>query len=638
MKHPHLSRIIRRILPVALPALLYGTGNLVAQMQVERLQRGLIAVEQEGGHYLSWRLFGTEPYESKFNVYRDGVKVNGEPITGATIYWDESVSPDSEYKVRAVVDGEEGPASEKARTLRAAPGASAGYFDIPLQRPEDGPLGGSYRPNDASVGDLTGDGQYEIILKWDPSNSKDNSQRGHTDPVFLDAYTLDGELLWRIDLGRNIRAGAHYTQFMVYDFDGNGRAEIMVKTAPGTRDGRGEFIRRGPAAEADHEADYRNRTGYVLEGPEYLSVFDGLTGEELATAYYVPGRGTVSAWGDGYGNRVDRFNACVAYLDGERPSGVFQRGYYTRMVLAAWDWREGELTHRWTFDSGEPGNGSYRGQGNHSLAVVDANGDGRHDIVTGAAVIASDGTGMNNVSGTINRDGHGDALHVTQMVKDEPTPYLFMPFEGAGGLALRPANSAEYLWYHHAGVDHGRGVAAEIDPESPGFHFWGSGAAGRNLYDFTGKRVGDSPNSANHILWWNGDLSRELLNRNTIDQWNIKTNSAARLLTAEGASSINGTKANPVLQADLFGDWREEVIFNLNDAHLRVYTTTIPTVHRLPTLMQDPVYRVAIAWQNSSYNQPPHPGYYIATDMDFPPPVLAIRSVPDSGQETGAEQ
>ncbi len=606
---------------IALPS------SALARMQVEDLRRGLIAVRQDDGYYLSWRLLGTEPYETGFNVYRDETRLNEEPITGATLFLDAEAPLNSVYTVRTVHNGEEGNASVPARIINLTEGPNAGYFDIPLQRPANGVHGGSYSPNDASVGDLNGDGHYEIVLMWNPSNARDNSQRGHTDNVLLDAYTLEGEHLWRIDLGPNIRAGAHYTQFMVYDFDGNGRAEIMVKTAPGTRDGTGAFIGKGPAADADHEADYRNNAGYVLEGPEYLSVFDGLTGAELDTVNYIPARGNVSDWGDGYGNRVDRFNAAVAYLDGERPSGVFQRGYYTRLAMVAWDWRDGELTHRWTFDSDTPGNRSYRGQGNHSVTVVDANNNGRHDIVTGAAVIASDGTGMTNVSETISRDGHGDANHVTQMSKDDPIPYVYMPFEGAGGLALRPANSPQYLWYHHRGVDHGRGVGAELDPENPGFHFWGSGEAGSNLYNFAGERVGDSPNSVNHVIWWNGELSRELLNSNTIDQWSISRNEATRLLTAEGASSINGTKANPNLQVDLFGDWREEVIFNHNNTHLRVYTTTMPTEYRLPTLMHDPVYRVAIAWQNSSYNQPPHPGYYIATDMDFPPPPLNVKAV-----------
>jgi rhamnogalacturonan endolyase len=398
----------------------------LAQMQVEDLKRGLIAVRQGDGYYLSWRLLGHEPYDTAFHVYRGDQRINDEPITQGTIFLDRKAPLNSIYTVRALHDDQELPASEPARLIHQTQGLHAGYFDIPLQRPEPGWHGGTYTANDASVGDLTGDGHYEIVLKWQPSNARDNAQQGVTDRVLLDAYTLDGNHLWRIDLGPNIRAGAHYTQFMVYDFDGNGRAELMVKTAPGTRDGTGRFLRHGPAADADHGREYRNRQGYILEGPEYLTVFDGRTGAELATVDYVPARGQVSAWGDDYGNRVDRFLAGVAYVDGQRPSAIFCRGYYTRMVLVAWDWRDGRLTRRWTFDTDRPpyNNRRWQGQGNHQLAVVDANHDGKHDIVYGSAVIASDGRGMHTTG-----YGHGDALHATHMVKGDPIPKIFMPHE-----------------------------------------------------------------------------------------------------------------------------------------------------------------------------------------------------------------
>ncbi|MDG5816667.1 T9SS type A sorting domain-containing protein [Chitinispirillales bacterium ANBcel5] len=583
-----------------------------AQMQVERLNRGLIAIRQDQGYYLSWRLLGDESYTTGFNVYRDTTRLNSEPITGPTNYIDENAPLNSTYIVKSVVNGQEQEASERARLINNTEGNNAGYFDIPLQQPSTGPHGGRYSPNDASTGDLTGDGVYEVVLMWEPNNAKDNAHRGVTDNVFLDGITLEGERLWRIDLGPNIRAGAHYTQFLVFDFDGNGRSEIMVKTAPGTRDGTGNFIGMGPAADADHSRTYRNSGGYILEGPEYLTVFDGLTGTELATTNYWPARGRVADWGDNYGNRVDRFNATVAYVDGERPSAIFQRGYYTRMTLAAWDWRDGELTRRWTFDSNDSQYRDYRGQGNHSIHVIDANNDGRHDLVTGAAVIGSDGRGMHTT-----RRGHGDATHCTHMIKDNPYPQIFMPYESGGnGVSLRHANNGQTIFQHQQSGDIGRGCAAELDPRRPGFHFWASDGMG--LYDISGTRVGDIPNSINFVIWWDGNLSRELMNSNTITRWSVANNRGTVLLTGTGTSSINGTKSTPILQADLFGDWREEVILRRSDNALRVFTTTMPTEHRLYTFMHDPVYRVAISWQQSSYNQPPHPGSYIATDMDFP--------------------
>ena len=588
-----------------------SVGLAEGQKQVEKLQRGAVAVREGEGYWLSWRLLGEEPWETGFNIYRDGVKINEEPVTEVSSYLDASAPVGSSYVVKALIDGVEQSEFYTARNIDNREGTGA-WFDVPLKRPAQGAQGGYYYPNDASVGDLLGNGEYEIVLKWDPDNAKDNSQGGITDNVILDAYTLDGAHLWRIDLGPNIRAGAHYTQFLVYDFDGNGKAEIMVKTAPGTKDGTGAYISKGPAASANHSAIYRNPHGWILSGPEYLTVFDGETGKELATADYWPLRGTVSAWGDDYGNRVDRFNAAVAYVDGERPSAVFQRGYYTRMTFAAWDWRDGELSRKWTFDSNTNGNGAYFGQGNHSLHVIDANGDGRHDLVTGAAVISGTGQGLHATG-----FGHGDATHITYMKKDDPRPMIWMPHESGGnGVLLRYADNGEVLFHYPAPGDIGRAAAAELDPERPGFHFW---ASGHGLFNISGQRVGDNPSSTNFLIWWDGDLSRELLNSNRIDKWSIVHNSGSRLLTANGTSANNGSKSTPTLSADLFGDWREEVIFRRDDSQaLRVYTTAIPTEHKLYTLMHDPIYRVAISWQNSSYNQPPHPGFYLATDMDFP--------------------
>lgn len=594
------------------------------EKQVENLDRGLIAVRHADGYYLNWRLLGDEPYNTPFNIYRGSTRLNAEPLMGPTGFIDEKAPDNSLYTVKAIVDGKEQPSSRLARIINRREGEHAAYFDIPLKRPPQGEHGGSYHPNDASTGDLNGDGQYEIVVKWDPDNAKDNSQSGTTDNVYLDAYTLEGKLLWRIDLGPNIRAGAHYTQFMVYDFDGNGKAEIMLKTAPGTRDGQGELLNTGPAAGADHDAIYRNREGYILEGPEYLTVFEGSSGRELQTVEYVPVRGNVEDWGDDYGNRVDRFLAGVAYVDGERPSAIFARGYYTRMVVAAWDWRDGELTRRWTFDTNHPNydNERWKGQGNHQLSVVDADNDGQHDIVYGSIVIDSQGNGMHTTG-----LGHGDALHATHMVKGDPIPKIFMPHEWEEpGVTLRNADDGSMLFEVEQPGDIGRGAAAEIDPNVPGFKFWASNGLG--LFDLKGDKVGDIPGSANHVIWWDGELSRELLNSNTITKWSIKENSGTRLLVAQGARSVNGTKANPNLQADLFGDWREEVIFRTEDnENLRIYTTAMPTNYRLHTLMHDPVYRVAVAWQNTAYNQPPHPGFYLASDMDFPPVLPEIKVV-----------
>jgi len=627
--------------------LLLQLSAFAGAMQVEKLNRGLIAVRVGQGYYLSWRLLANEPYTTGFNVYRGAAKLNASPITGATVYTDANATQNSVYTVKAIAaNGAELEASESAIIINNTDGPnsnnqsgeSAGYINIPLQRPATGAQGGTYSPGDGSIGDLDGDGIYEIVLKWDPDNAKDNSQDGITDNVLIDAYTLTGSLLWRIDLGPNIRAGAHYTQFLVYDFDGDGKAEIMMKTAPGTKDGTGAFIKMGPAANANHSAVYRDANGHITDGPEYLTVFNA-AGKEVATINYWPDRGNPCNWGNNNcnANRVNRFNAAVAYLDGERPSAVFQRGYYGRMTFLALDWREGQLTERWRFDSGTSGNGSYAGQGNHQLSVADVDNSGKHSIITGAAVIGPDGKGKHTTGW-----GHGDALHVAHTIKGTPTPQIFMPHEDKStghGVLLRQANDGTTIFnIPKADTDVGRANAAELDPAMPGFKFWA--ASGMGLYDAAGNVVGSLPNNGNntavcnHIIWWNGDLSRELLDGNQITKWSVKNNQGTRLLTAYGASSINGTKSNPVLQADIFGDWREEVILAAGTDAIRIYTTTSTTTHRLVTLMHDPVYRVAVAWQNSSYNQPPHPGYYIASDMNFPPPALNVAVVGDENENS----
>ena len=581
-------------------------GRTAAQArQMESLNRGLVAVKTGNGVFVSWRLLGTEPSSVSFNVYRNGKKLNGSPITSSTNYQDAGGDLNAVHQVRAVLNGREQAPSESVGVLNKQ------YKSVPLQKPAGGktPDGVSftYSANDASVGDLDGDGEYEIILKWDPSNSKDNSQDGYTGDVLIDAYKLDGTMMWRINLGKNIRAGAHYTQFLVYDFDGDGKAEIAMKTADGTKDGKGKVI-------GNANADYRNAQGRILSGPEYLTVFKGDTGAELTTVNYEPARGNVADWGDSYGNRVDRFLAGVAYLDGERPSFVMARGYYTRTVLVAYNFRGGKLTKLWTFDSDAPGNGAYAGQGNHSLSVADVDGDGKDEIIYGAMAVDHDGKGLYSTGW-----GHGDAMHTGNLDPSRPGLEVFQVHENSNspyGLSFRDAKTGKIIWGVHAGKDVGRGMAADIDPRYEGAEVWANGS----LYTAKGVKIGNTlPSSTNFGIWWDGDLQRELLDSNRIDKWDYQNSRTVNLLTASGASANNGTKATPSLQADILGDWREEVVWRAEDSsELRIYTTTDVTEHRMYTLMHDAVYRLGIAWQNVGYNQPPHTGFYLGEGMQTP--------------------
>ena len=563
--------------------------------QVEDLNRGLVSVRSGSGNLVSWRLFGYEPSSSGFNVYRAGTRVNSSPVTNSTNFLDAGAPADASYTVRAVVGGAEQGSSEPS--LRFAGG---NYLDVPISRPDT-----SHVANDASVGDLDGDGQYEIVLKWDPTNARDNSQSGVTGNVYLDAYRLNGQRLWRVDLGRNIRAGAHYTQFQVYDYDGDGRAELAVKTADGTVSGTGQVIGNG-------NADFRNSSGYIITGPEYLTMFNGLTGAAMSTVPFQPARGNICDWGDCEGNRGDRFLAGTAYLDGHRPSLIMGRGYYEKSTIAAWDFRNGTLTQRWKFDSGNAGR-QWTGRGTHSLSIADVDGNGTDEVVYGGMTINADGTGRY----TTNFYAHGDALHVGDLVPSRPGKEIWQIHEQSSGAAatLRDANTGAILMQRNntCGCEGpARGVAGDVYAGNPGAEFWGKGTGLGSLFNASGGSVGRAPVSANFLAWWDADPVRELLDGNHVDKYG--TGGDTRLLTGSGAHSVNGTKSTPSLSGDLFGDWREEVILPRDDnAALRIYATPVQTDRRIFTLMHDAQYRVAIAWQNSAYNQPPHPASSSAT-------------------------
>ena len=623
---------------LAFSLLLHSVDKGNSTRQMEKLDRGIVAVRTSPGEvFISWRVLGTDPARTGFNLYRGDQKLNRKPLTLVTNFTDKT-KEDEIYTVKSVIKGREQPPGSSCEVWkqsclriplnRPRGGTVKGEVAISLRpqrnRPQDtinrgnrppGPPAGItpeerpsnpreyiYSPNDASIADLDGDGRYEIVLKWDPSNARDNAQDGFTGNVIIDAYELDGKQLWRINLGRNIRAGAHYTQFLVYDFDGDGKAEMACKTADGTIDGTGKVM-------GDADADYVNDRGRIITGPEYLTIFDGLTGAALKTADYVPGRGNICAWGanECNANRCDRFLACVAYLDGIRPSLIFCRGYYGRLTIAAWDWRDGELAQRWFFDS-DNGHPEYMGQGNHNLSVADIDNDGKDEIVYGSSAFDDDGkplytTGM----------GHGDAMHLSDLDPDIPGLEVWAVKETGGwGSVLHSAGNGKILVRIPDSTDVGRGNAADLYPGHRGIEIWSSRTQG--IYNVRGQKITDAVPLVNFRIYWDGDLQDELLDRSYIDDWDYINHKPVRLLDASesGGSSINGTKATPVISADILGDWREEVIFRGRDnTSLLLFTTTIPTSYRMPTLMHDHVYRLGIAWQNVVYNQPPHPGSYL---------------------------
>ena len=589
--------------------------------QMEALDRAAVAIHTKKGMYIAFRLNAYEYENTAFHIYADGKKIAHIPENYATNYIDKKGTIHTKYEIRKVVNGIEEEKGYIARNLLH------NYLDIPIRKPDpytapDG-ISYEYTANDASVADLDGDGEYEIILKWD-CNGKDNSHKGYSGIVYLDAYKLDGTLLWRIDLGRNIRCGAHYTQFLVYDFDGDGYAEMVVKTADGTTDYLGNVV-------GDKNKDYRNQDGFIIQGPEYLSLIDGRTGEIIDTVDYDPPRGNVAEWGDSWGNRVDRFLACVAYLDGVHPSAVMCRGYYDHgrpTHLAAYDVIDKKLVKRWKFVADKDRNIEYTNQGFHNLAVADVDGDGCDEIVYGACVIDHDGTGLYSTG-----LGHGDAMHVGKFTRDSRGFDYFGIHEDADcpyGIEAHEAGTGKLTFQIHTGRDTARGLTAKIDPRYDGNQMWAYFGGG--LYNYSdGSRITEKmPENVNFAIWWDGDLLRELLDHDwfgyktnvgipKIYKWNWKTEETEIILSTDGVLSNNGTKGNPCIQASILGDWREDVVFRSKDStFLRMYTTTDYTKNRIYTLMHDPVYRLGIAWQNTAYNQPPQTGFYIGPDMKKP--------------------
>ena len=708
---------------------LIGLITIVSQAQItpasqmEKLDRGLVAVPTSTtANFVSWRLLGTDDKaNTTFDLLRNGTVI-ASGLT-KTNYQDTQGSATAKYQVVTKVNG-----SAIENSAEVTPWGKK-YLSLKLDRPKGGTISNwsntdastgpttatyAYYPNDMSVGDVDGDGQYELFLKWESTHAQDNSRsHGATGNTFIDCYKLDGTRLWRLDLGLNIRDGAHYTQFMVYDFDGDGKAEMMCKTAAGSKDGLGNYVNQAATDETikghDNTKDYRNSGGHILSGPEYLTVFDGLTGKAIHTTWYLPGRagtgsktssgsstteggselGKVSTypngfWGDNYGGRSERFLGAVAYINGaDKPAcGIFCRGYYTKAYVWAvsfdgsrlhtewlhcspsttqWlvyasKWAEGQSGLTYTVDGdllkripiktapantggvkstdtsgGVVGSNTLYGNGNHNMSIADVDGDGCDEIIWGAGALNNDGT-LLYATGY----GHGDAMHVGKMIPDREGYQVFDVHEEKltathGSWDLHDARTGEVIYHGgSADSDNGRGMAGDLTGKD-GYEFWSSDV--RTPYSaLTGKATSIKNCSVNFRIYWDGSIQDQLLDGSykysgdvwaqtahaepVITKWNGSSFSnvvSFYSTTYNNAQTANYTKATPCLQADILGDWREElVMWNKKDSsEIMIFTTWTPTTYAVPTLMHDHTYRMGICWQNTAYNQPPHLGYYL---------------------------
>ncbi len=603
----------------------YKGSSYSSSIQKEVLNRGFVAINQGNGHVsLSWRLLPGDSINRTFDLYsivnNNEIKINQKPLLNSTFYID-SVSDVHQVSKYLLKDASSH--NLLANYIITKDNFSKPYLSIPMHA-IPGDSNWRYSPNDASVGDLDGDGEYEIILKRENSG-KDNAHRGECNggPI-LEAYKLNGTFLWRIDLGINIRQGAHYTQMVVYDFDGDGKAELAVKTAEGTKFADGQVI--GDVNE-DGITDYVDRDansptyGKIMNGPEFFSVIEGETGKELARADYIP-RGELNEFGDSHGNRVDRFLAGAGYFDGIHPSILMCRGYYAKTVLQAWDYRDGKLTQRWQFSTTD-NNGEYKdyeAQGNHNLAIGDVDGDGKDEITYGACMIDDDGSGGYNT-----KLGHGDAIHLTDIDIERPGFEVWDCHEHVptrAGSELRDACTGQLIWGIPSYEDVGRAMAADIDPRFKGLEVWTTHSKG--VYTAKGELISQNTPSINNGIWWDGDLNRELLDGSGvthrefvgITKWNGDGVDKLPLPDGKDLSANNWTKGNPCLMGDIIGDWREEVIVRTKDnKELRIYMTPYKTPYRFHCLMADIMYRWSVLTQNVAYNQPPQLGYYLGSDL-----------------------
>lgn len=582
----------------------------MAQRPMEKLDRSVFAQRVSGGVLVQWRILSDEWYDTSYKVYRDGVQIHETGLVGASNYLDPLGTTSSVYSVTCVRKGVESLPETNALGV-----LTNGYIELPLRDLKS--MGKEkYFPNDCTAADLDGDGQYEIIVK---RLRKDWSE-ANTDYTYFEAYKLDGTFLWAIDVGPNITMDVEIN-IAAFDFDGDGKAEVFLRTSDGTVFGDGSNV---GDRDGDGVINYRyavGHDGFMQAGPEYLSLVDGMTGAELDWVHFIP-RGNVDDWGkagDG-GHRANKFFFGAPYLDGEKPSIFIGRGIYTQTYMVTYDVVDKKLVKRWAWESGL--SGAYYGQGNHNYTIADVDGDGCDEVVWGSMCVDHDGTGLYST-----QLGHGDAMHVGDFDPYHKGIEVFACLESNPGLNFREGATGKILIRHITPRDCGRCCAGNISDASKGAELWGGGVGYSASDRVQGAHYGLSES---YTMYWDGDLLKEACYHNFNSSAGVGTGTITKFLDYGNISTLlhadayscNYTKGTPCLQADLLGDWREEVIWWRKDSlALRIYVTPYETEHRVYSLMHDHQYRQAIAWQMCGYNQPPHPSFYLGSEFPLPIPA-----------------
>lgn len=628
----------KKLLATSALALLVSMGAN-AQRFTDKLDRGLVAVKTTKGVYCSWRIQADEYYDVKYNLYRDGTKVNAEPLEVSN-FTDASGSESSKYTVKAVLNGVEQQASKAATVL------GNNYKEIIIKH--DKSLKATYEPNDACCADVDGDGEVEILMKF--NNKEESAQlypkNGPTiDGVETKEYSMlaclkqDGTVLWWVNCGPNMGDFQNNEQNIVgYDWDMDGKAEVVMRLEEGSTVHMADGTTYTIGADGKNGTSWTNyrepKSSGSVEwfthyGKEFLWYCEGATGKPYQCIEFPLKRledgekDLKAAWGDGYGHRSSKYFFGAPYLDGKHPSIFLGRGIYTRHKFIAYDVdpKTHDLKVRWKWTNNQPGSPWY-GQGYHNYIVADVDWDGRDEIVWGSMVIDDNGMGLSTTG-----LGHGDAQHIGDFNPYVHGQEMAACNEDAPSNNYRDATTSKIYYRLAGGSDDGRSMAGNFTNDLVGAQFF-SGHESKLINCVTNKHSDlDTKNvSLNFRIYWDGDLLDETFNgtevRNSAGQ--ILKYGQGRIESFGGSLTNNDTKATPCYQGDIMGDWREEVIMRTADNNIRIYTSTIPTEWRNYSLWYDHQYRNAMVWQPCGYNQPPHPSYFLGEKEGItiaPPPL-----------------